>query len=46
VTSMSFIKTPTPDGLDCKSVQISMTVQSGSLQKTLVAAAVVRKNLR
>jgi len=45
VTSMSFIKTPTPDGLDCKSVQILMTVQSGSLQKTLVAAAVVRRNL-
>jgi len=28
-----------------KSVQISITVQSGGLQKTLVAAAVIRKNL-
>jgi len=28
-----------------KSVQMSMTVQSGNLRKTLVAAAVVRKNL-
>lgn len=45
VISMNFDKTPTIDGLDCKSVQISMTVQSGDLQKTLSAAAVIRKNL-
>jgi prepilin-type N-terminal cleavage/methylation domain-containing protein len=47
VTSMSFIKTPilTPDGWDCKSVQISMTVQSGDMQRTLSAAAVIRRNL-
>ena len=45
VTSMSFIKTPTDDGTDCKSVQISMTVQSGDFQRTLSAASVVRRNL-
>ncbi len=44
VISMDFVKTPNGDG-DCKSVQISMTVQSGDLQKTLSAAAVIRKNL-
>jgi len=49
VTAMSFFKTPTDDGLDCKSVQISMTVQSGpprQMQRTLSAAVVVRKNLQ
>jgi prepilin-type N-terminal cleavage/methylation domain-containing protein len=45
VVSMSFIKTPTDDGSDCKSVQISMTVQSGNVQRTLSAAAVIRRNL-
>ncbi|MHC4476852.1 MAG: prepilin-type N-terminal cleavage/methylation domain-containing protein [Planctomycetota bacterium] len=45
VTAMSFIKTPTDDGSDVKSVQISMTVQSGPIQRTLSAAAVVRRNL-
>ena len=45
VTSMSFIKTPTDDGLDVKSVQISMTVISGNAQRTVSAAAVVRRNL-
>jgi len=47
VTSMSFIKTPTADG-DCKSVQMSMTVQSPDqvgVQRTLSAAAVIRRNL-
>lgn len=46
VTSMSFIKTPTDDGADAKSVQISMTVQSGNRQRTVPAAAVIRKNLK
>lgn len=46
VTSMSFIKTPTDDVSDCKSVQICMTVQSGSVQRTVSAAVVMRKNLR
>ena len=46
VTSMSFIKTPTDDGADAKSVQISMTVLSGNAQRTVSAAAVVRKNLK
>ncbi|MFB0524264.1 MAG: PilW family protein [Phycisphaerae bacterium] len=48
VVSMSFIKTPTDDGSDCKSVQISMTVQSGpprQMQRTLSAAVVIRRNL-
>ena len=45
VTSMSFIKTPTADGLDVKSVQISITVESGNVRQTLPAAAVVRKVL-
>ncbi len=45
VISMNFVKTPTDDGLDCKSVQISMTVQSGDFQRTLSAAAVIRRNL-
>jgi len=45
VISMSFVKTATDDGSDCKSVQISMTVQSGEMQRTLSAAVVIRKNL-
>ena len=45
VISMSFIKKPTDDGLDVKSVQISITVASGNVQRTLSAAAVVRKIL-
>lgn len=44
VTTMSFIKTPTADG-DCKSVQISLTVQAGDTQRTLAGAAVIRRNL-
>jgi prepilin-type N-terminal cleavage/methylation domain-containing protein len=45
VISMSFIKTPTLEGSDCKSVQISMTVQSGNMQRTVSTAVVIRKNL-
>ena len=45
VTAMTFAKLLTDDGSDCKSIQISMTVQSGSMQRTVSAAAVVRKNL-
>jgi len=45
VTDMSFTKTLTADGLDVKSVQISITVESGNVQQTLPAAAVVRKVL-
>lgn len=45
VTAMSFIKTPTDDGSDCKSVQISMTVASGDAERTVSAAAVIRRNL-
>ena len=45
VTAMTFTKTPTDDGLDCKSVQISMTVAHGNVQRTVSAAAVIRRNL-
>ena len=45
VTAMSFSRILTDDGLDCKSVQISITVASGDLERTLAAAAVVRRNL-
>lgn len=44
VTSMSFTKTPDGKG-DCKSVQISITVQSGDVQRKLSAAVVIRRNL-
>ena len=46
VTAMTFIKTLTDDGLDVKSVQVSITVASGDMQKKLSAAAVVRRNLK
>lgn len=45
VTAMTFTKTPTDDGLDCKSVQISITVVSGDVQKKISAAASIRRNL-
>ena len=45
VTAMTFTKTPTDDLLDCKSVQISITVVSGNVQKTISAAASIRRNL-
>jgi prepilin-type N-terminal cleavage/methylation domain-containing protein len=45
VSAMNFIKNPTVDGLDCKSVQISMTVGIGGVQRTFSTAAVIRRNL-
>jgi type II secretory pathway pseudopilin PulG len=45
VTAMSFTKTPTDDGTDCKSVQISITVTRGNAQRKISAAAVIRRNL-
>lgn len=52
VTGTTFTKTPTdstldPEGMynDCKSVEISLTVQAGDFQRTLAAAAVIRRNL-
>jgi prepilin-type N-terminal cleavage/methylation domain-containing protein len=45
VTAATFTKVPTDDGLDCKSVQISLTVRAGDFQRTLAAAAVIRRNL-
>ena len=47
VTAMTFTKnTAIRDTVVyVKSVQMSITVQSGGLQKTLVAAAVIRRNL-
>jgi prepilin-type N-terminal cleavage/methylation domain-containing protein len=44
VVAAAFTKTPDGHG-DCKSVQISLTVQSGGSQRSLAAAAVVRRNL-
>jgi prepilin-type N-terminal cleavage/methylation domain-containing protein len=47
VTAATFTKTPDGSG-DCKSVQISITVQSGpprNMQRTLSAAVVIRRNL-
>ena len=43
VTAMSFVKTPTDDGLDTKSVQISITVSCGNAQQTVSSAAVIRR---
>jgi prepilin-type N-terminal cleavage/methylation domain-containing protein len=47
VTYAAFTKTRTtsPPLGDCKSVQISLTVRSGDFERTLAAAAVIRKNL-
>ncbi len=45
VVAMTFTKTPTADGVEVKSVQISMTVASGDTQRTISAAAAVRRNL-
>lgn len=46
VKSMSFIKTLTDDGLDCKSVQISMTVEiDENIERTVSGAVVIRRNL-
>ena len=48
VTAMTFTKnTATEDAMVyVKSVQISMTVVSGNVQRTLSAAAVIRRNLK
>lgn len=40
-----FTKMPTADGIDCKGVQIVLTVGEGNYEQKLVAAAVVRKVL-
>jgi len=47
VMAATFDKTLTDggSGMDCKSVQISLTVRCGDFQRTLCAAAVVRRNL-
>jgi prepilin-type N-terminal cleavage/methylation domain-containing protein len=45
VAGLTFTKVPTDDGTDCKSVRISMTVQSGNRSQTLSSAAVIRRNL-
>ncbi len=45
VTAMTFTKTPTDDGTDCKSVQISITVTHGNVQRKISAAAAIRRNL-
>lgn len=43
VTAMDFVKTPTDDGMDTKSVQISITVSSGNTERTVSSAAVIRR---
>ena len=43
ITSMSFVKSPTDDGSDTKSVQVSITVSSGDVQQTVTSAAVIRR---
>jgi len=45
VTACTFTKAQTDDGMDSKSVQISLTVRSGNFSRTLSAAAVIRRNL-
>ena len=45
VAALNFVKMLTSNGLDVKSVQISMTVVCGNVRQTLPAAAVVRRNL-
>lgn len=45
VVAASFAKTPTDSGMDCKSVQISLTVEDNGSRLTLSAAAVIRRNL-
>jgi prepilin-type N-terminal cleavage/methylation domain-containing protein len=45
VTAMSFVKTPTEDGNDVESVQISITVAAGDTEQTLSAPVVIRRNL-
>lgn len=45
VTAASFTRTLTTDGLNCKSVLMSLTVQCGASERTLSAAAVVRRAL-
>jgi len=45
VTAMTFTKTPTDDGTDCKSVQISITVARGNVERKISAAAAIRRNL-
>jgi prepilin-type N-terminal cleavage/methylation domain-containing protein len=45
VTSMSFNKILTDDGLDCKSIHITMTVEIGDIQRTVSSAAVIRRNM-
>ncbi len=45
VQATAFTRVPTEDGLDCKSVRISLTVQVDDLQHKLASAVVIRKNV-
>lgn len=45
VTAMTCKKTLTDDGLGCKSVQITITVQNGDVKQTVSGAAAIRKNI-
>jgi prepilin-type N-terminal cleavage/methylation domain-containing protein len=46
VTEMNFVKTKADDNDFAESVQISMTVVSGDVQRKVSAAVVIRKNLK
>ena len=45
VTAATFTMMPTDNYLDAKSVEISLTVRCGDFQRTLCAAAAIRRNL-
>ena len=45
VTSALFKKTPADDGINAKSVRISLTISDGGMEQKLSAAAVVRRVL-
>ncbi len=45
VTAASFVKAPAEDGINAKSVRISLTISDGSMEQKLSAAAVVRRVL-
>jgi prepilin-type N-terminal cleavage/methylation domain-containing protein len=46
VTDMNFVKTKAVDNDFAKNVQISITVASGNIERTISAAAVIRRNLK
>jgi prepilin-type N-terminal cleavage/methylation domain-containing protein len=45
ISNLEFRKVQTDDGMDVKSICITMTIQCGNREQTLSSAAVVRRNL-